>query len=47
MVERLIGYGANLNIQDLSGDTPLHIALVTTSAGILASNTPQLVKVYK
>ncbi|CAI8025486.1 E3 ubiquitin-protein ligase mib1 [Geodia barretti] len=45
VVERLIGYGANLNIQDLSGDTPLHIALVTTSAGILASNTPQLVKV--
>ena len=45
IVERLVGYGAKLNVQDVHGDTPLHIALVSEIKGIETSNTPQLTKV--
>ena len=44
-VERLVGFGAKLNVQDCNGDTPLHIAHVSESVEILTSNTPQLTKV--
>ena len=46
VVERLVGYGANLNVQDSNGDTPLHIALVRDNEDVISSNTPQLKKVY-
>ena len=45
IVERLVGYGANLNIQDINGDTPLHIALVRDNADVLNSESPQLRRV--
>ena len=45
VVERLVGYGAELNRQDGSGDTPLHVALVRESAEVLTADTPQLKKV--
>ena len=45
IVERLVGYGAKLNIQDTNGDTPLHIALVRGDAELLTVDTPQMKKV--
>ena len=45
IVERLVGYGAKLNIQDTNGDTPLHIALVRSDAELLTVDTPQMKKV--
>ena len=45
IVERLVGFGIDLNIQDSNGDTALHIALLKTSADVLSAETPQLKKV--
>lgn len=45
IVERLVGYGANLNVQDVNGDTPLHIALIRDNTDVLNSDTPQLRRV--
>ena len=47
IVERLIGYGAQLNIQDSSGDTPLHIALAREFTAVQTSDTPQIKRVCK
>ncbi|XP_019848978.1 PREDICTED: E3 ubiquitin-protein ligase MIB2-like [Amphimedon queenslandica] len=44
VVERLIGFGAKLNVQDHDGDTPLHMAMVRQTDGALGSDTPQLKK---
>ena len=45
VVERLVGFGSNLNIQDDDGDTALHIALSRDTADALSTETPQLNKV--
>ena len=45
IVERLVGFGINLNLQDTDGDTALHIALSRDTADILSAETPQLIKV--
>ena len=45
IVERLVGFGIDLNLQDSTGDTALHIALSKTSADMLSAETPQLKKV--
>jgi E3 ubiquitin-protein ligase mind-bomb len=45
IVERLVGFGINLNVQDATGDTALHTALSKTSVDMLSAETPQLKKV--
>ena len=45
VVERLVGFGSDLNTQDKDGDTPLHLALMKESADPLTDETPQLKKV--
>lgn len=45
VVERLVGYGVKLNMQDTNGDTPLHFALVRGNAEVLTADTPQMKKV--
>lgn len=47
IVERLVGYGSNLNAQDGDGDTPLHCALRRETADPISSETPQLMKVER
>ena len=44
IVERLVGYGADLNVPDSDGDTPLHIALARDTVDNLSADTPQLKK---
>ena len=46
IVERLVGYGVELNVQDENGDTPLHFALARESVESLSPDTPQLKKVH-
>ena len=45
IVERLVGFGINLNLQDSDGDTAVHIALSRDTAKPLSAETPQLKKV--
>lgn len=45
IVERLVGYGIDLNLQDNDGDTALHIALSSQAVDVLSAETPQLKKV--
>ena len=45
IVERLVGFGIKLNLQDSDGDTALHIALSRDTAKPLSAETPQLNKV--
>lgn len=45
IVERLVGYGAQLNIQDSNGSTPLHLALTSYSTERITADTPQMKKV--
>ena len=45
IVERLVGFGIDLDLQDSDGDTALHIALSKPSADVLSAETPQLKKV--
>jgi ankyrin repeat protein len=45
IVERLVGFGINLNLQDSDGDTALHIALSRDTAKTLSAETHQLKKV--
>ena len=45
IVERLVGFGIKLDVQDATGDTALHIALSKTSVDMLSAETPQLKKV--
>ena len=43
IVERLVGFGINLNLQDSDGDTALHIALSRDTTKPLSAETPQLI----
>ena len=45
IVERLVGYGIELNLQDSDGDTALHLALSRQTVNVLSAETPQLKKV--
>ena len=45
IVERLVGFGSNLNMQDHDGDTPLHLIMAQETADPLTVETPQLKKV--
>ena len=45
IVERLVGFGINLDLQDSDGDTALHTALSKQTANTLSAETPQLKKV--
>ena len=45
IVERLVGFGIDLNLQDSDGDTALHIAVLRETADTLSTETPQLKKV--
>ena len=45
IVERLVGYGIDLNARDRNGNTPLHVALDRETEDSLSSDTPQLKKV--
>lgn len=47
IVERLVGFGANLNAQDHDGDTPLHIAMMRETIDVLSVDTPQMEKMRK
>lgn len=44
-VERLIGYGADLNYKTRDGNTPLHIALGRNNMRKPSERTPQIKKV--
>ena len=45
VIERLVGYGADVNVQDIDGNTALNITLIKKSTQPLSSNTPQMNKV--
>ena len=46
-MERVVGYGIDLNLQDSDGDTALHVVLANiTMVDTLSDETPQLKKVY-
>lgn len=45
IMERLVGYGIDLNLQDNDGDTALHMVFITEMADQLSDETPQLKKV--
>lgn len=45
VVERLVGYGAELDLQDGDGDTALHLAFMREGSDGLSAETPQLNKV--
>lgn len=51
LIEQLVGYGANLNVKDHEGCTPLHTLLfldiseITISFHPLSDRTPELQKV--
>ena len=47
IVERLVGFGIDLNLQDSDGDTALHIALSRDATETLSAETPQLNKVLR
>ena len=44
-MERLVGFGIDLNLQDSDGDTALHIVLSKDTTKTLTAETPQLKKV--
>ncbi len=44
-MERLVGFGCDLDISDEDGDTPLHMALAKITTNPLSDETPQLKKV--
>ena len=46
IIERLVGYGIELNTQDSDGDTALHMALSKQIPDGLSAETPQLKKVH-
>ena len=45
IVEGLVGFGIDLNLQDSDGDTALHIAFSKDTTKTLSAETPQLKKV--
>ena len=46
IVERLVGFGASLNIVDHDGNTCLHHALASQVPGSISADAPQIQKVY-
>ena len=44
-MERLVGFGVDMNVQDNDGDTALHIAVSKELVVSLNTETPQLKKV--
>ena len=47
IVERLVGFGANVNATDEPGNTPLHLALAKSTMQQPSNDTPQMIKVEK
>lgn len=45
IVERLVGFGANVNATDEAGNTPLHLALARDAMQQPSNDTPQMKKV--
>lgn len=45
-MERLVGYGAGVNTQDVDGNTPLHMILSKDAMEVPSDDTPELKKVY-
>ncbi len=45
IIERLVGYGADLNIADSDGDTALHLTLGRDNMASPSQDTPEIVKV--
>lgn len=45
IIERLVGFGVEMNVIDADEDTPLHMAVLKDSADALSPDTPQLKKV--
>ena len=45
IVEKLVGYGADLNVSDADGDTALHLALVRETIASITVDTPEMDKV--
>ena len=45
VIERLVGYGIDINAQDSNGNTALHMVLMKKSARPLSHRTPQMNKV--
>lgn len=45
IVERLVGFGIDINAIDRNGDTALHTALIRDAVDALSADTPQLKKV--
>ncbi|XP_064385292.1 E3 ubiquitin-protein ligase MIB1-like isoform X2 [Halichondria panicea] len=45
IIERLVGFGVDMNILDSDGDTALHMAVVKETVDNLTQETPQLKKV--
>jgi len=45
VVEKLVGFGADLNIADADGDTALHLAMVRETIATITSDTPETSRV--
>ena len=45
IVEKLVGFGADLNISDKDGDTALHLAMVRETIALITAETPEIDKV--
>lgn len=45
IIERLVGFGVDMNMIDADEDTALHMAVLKDSADALSTDTPQLKKV--
>eukprot|EP00731_Ephydatia_muelleri_P014626 Em0008g346a len=47
IIERLVGFGVDMNMIDADEDTALHMAVLKDSADALSTDTPQLKKVFE
>ena len=45
IVERLVGFGVDMNVPDSDGNIALHLAVVKDSVDAFSTDTPQLKKV--
>ena len=46
IIERLVGFGVDMNVPDGDGDTALHMAVLKETVENLTQETPQLKKVH-
>ena len=44
-MEKLVGFGADLNLADADGDTALHLAMVRETIATITSDTPETSRV--